>query len=143
MIWNFIDSNWDKIVDIATVFSPIVAVIIAAVTCYLSNNDTKKQVKAMKDITLMQLQTTILMIDIEADKAFINKADKEDEVSKLYNKMSDLRSKQTVSEAELKDIGLEIQRLQKSASYQNSIYFKLVNNQFSYMRLLDNIAKSK
>lgn len=142
-MWEWLVNHKDDIAVVATIVSPFVALFIAWITSRASSRDTQKQINAMKQISLLQLQTTITMIDIEADKAYINKVDKTDEASKLYTKMSALRNKTSVSDEELNNIELEINRLQKSASYQNGIYFKLVNNQFAFMRLLNQVAKGK
>lgn len=142
-MWQWLVNHKDDIAVVATIASPFVALFIAWITTYKSSQDTKKQINAMKQISLLQLQTTILLIDIEADKALLNRTDKQDEVSLLYSKMNILRNKDNISEDELQNLQLEINKLQKSAAYQNSIHFKLVNNQFAFMRLLNKVAKGK
>lgn len=131
----------DELVKWSTIASPIVAVILAWLTSFFSSRDTKKQLEGLKDIALLQLQTTILMIDIEADKALMNKTEQDDEISKLYHKMHIMRSNENTPEQALNEIELEIEKLSKSSVYQKSMFLKLVENQFRFMKLLDQVAK--
>lgn len=132
----------DELVKWSTIASPIVAVILAWLTSFFSSRGTKKQLEGLKDIALLQLQTTILMIDIEADKALMNKTEQDDEISKLYHKMHIMRSNENTPEQALNEIELEIEKLSKSSVYQKSMFLKLVENQFRFMKLLDQVAKS-
>ncbi len=125
------------------ILSPIVAVLIAAFTSWQTSKAANKQIRAIKQLSILQLRTTIEMLEVEAYKAYVNKEDRKDEAAKLWNRMSNLRNHENVSKEELDEIEMEIRKLNKNAAYQNNFYFKIIHRQFYLEKAIYQISNQK
>ncbi len=56
------------IVQWATIFSPIIAVLIAWWTVRSSAKDTAKQIKSIKELSRLQIEATIKQVELEIEK---------------------------------------------------------------------------
>ena len=79
----------NSVVQWATILSPIIAVAIAALTCWLNARDVKKQVKSVKELSRqtidntkkevesikglakLQIEATIKQVEIEMEKYYL------------------------------------------------------------------------
>lgn len=63
--------NMDMIVKLATILSPIIAIGLAVWVNYASRKDTKKQINAIKRLSVLQAEITIIQNEIELFKSNI------------------------------------------------------------------------
>ena len=58
-------NDMSVIVQWATILSPIIAVLLAGITCWFSSRDAAKQIASIKELAKVQIDVTILQIQKE------------------------------------------------------------------------------
>ena len=92
------------IVDWATILSPIIAVLIAWWVSRKSSKDTAKQVRAIRDLCILQNSTTLDMLEMELYKYSLGKENDNVELHALMNEMAQLKQEWNPDPKELKRI---------------------------------------
>lgn len=125
MIWDFIDSNWDKIVDVATILSPIVAVILAWWASHSSSVANKKLVKEIKQLSVLQLRTSMDMLEVDLCNRELDSVFDSDEMRILRDEMNELKNKKDISDADLQKVMNRMSVLEKNNKFKYNIYLKI------------------
>lgn len=135
--------NAHTIVEWATILSPIIAVLIALWVSHKSAKDTAKQVRAIRDLCILQNSTTLDMLEMELYKYSLGKENDNAELRALMEEMSQLKQEWNPDPKELKRIQNKIEQLSMNASIKNTFEYKIFMRQFELMRANDNLRKMK
>jgi hypothetical protein len=131
------------IVDWATVLSPIIAVLIALWVSRKSAKDTTKQVRAIRDLCILQNSTALDMLEMELYKFSLGKENDNIELRALRAEMSQLRQENNPDAKELKRIQNKIEQLSMNATIKQSFEYRIIMRQFDLIRGIDNLKKMK
>lgn len=127
----------------ATILSPIIAVIIAIWVCRKSSNDTAKQVRAIRDLCILQNSTTLDMLEMELYKYCLGKENDNVELRALMDEINQLKEEWNPDPKEVKRIQNKIEQLSRNANIKQSFEYKIMMRQFALMRGIDNLRKIK
>ncbi|MBQ8051310.1 MAG: hypothetical protein IJ197_07025 [Bacteroidaceae bacterium] len=133
----------DTTVQWATILSPIIAVGIAAWTSYNSSKDTRKQVRAIRDLCILQNSTTLDILEMELYKYSLGKVNDNVELHALLDEMAQLKQEWNPDPKELKRIQHKIEQLSKNASIKQTFEYKIIMRQFALMRGIENLKRMK
>lgn len=136
-------NNYGTIISImiATV-SLFVSVGIAIYTSRSSAKDTKRQVDSMKQICLLQLDSTYDMLEMELYKYSLNAKNDEAEIKVLRAELDSLRNSWNSNPKKMEEIRLKIEKMGRSAEYQNNFSVKIMMRQFQIVNTINAIRRS-
>ena len=135
--------NTHTIVEWATILSPIIAVLIALWVSHKSAKDTAKQVRAIRDLCILQNSTSLDILEMELYKYSLGKENDNAELHALMEEMSQLRKEWNPDSKELKRIQNKIDQLSRNASIKQTFEFKIMMRQFALMRGIENLKQMK
>ena len=135
--------NMQTIVDWATILSPIIAVLIALWVSRKSAKDTAKQVRAIRELCILQNSTALDMLEMELYKYSLGKENDNAELRALRAEISQLRQEKNTDAKELKRIQNKIEQLSMNATIKQSFEYRIVFRQFELMRGNDNLRRMK
>lgn len=127
----------------ATILSPIIAVVIALWVSFNSAKDTAKQVRAIRDLCILQNSTALDMLEMELYKFSLGKVNDNAELRALMEEMSQLRQEWNPDPKELKKIQNKIDQLSLNAQIKQTFEFKIMMRQFALMRGIENMKQMK
>lgn len=127
----------------ATILSPIIAVVIALWVSFNSAKDTAKQVRAIRDLCILQNSTALDMLEMELYKFSLGKVNDNAELRALMEEMSQLRQEWNPDPKELKKIQNKIDQLSLNAQIKQTFEFKIMMRQFALMRGIENLKQMK
>lgn len=125
IIYDWICQHWDKIVDIATVLSPIIAVIIACQNSRATSKANAKLVKEIKQLSVLQLRTSMDMLEVDLCNRELDSVFDSDEMRLLRDEMNELKNKTDISDADLQKVMNRMSVLEKNNKFKYNIYLKI------------------
>lgn len=131
------------IVEWATIFSPIISVLIAVWVSCMSAKDTAKQVRAIRDLCILQNSTALDMLEIELYKYSLGKVNDNAELQVLMDEMSQLKQESNPDPKALKRMQKQIDQLSMNASIKKTFEYKIIMRQFELMRGIDNLKRMR
>lgn len=135
----------DIIVKWATILSPIIAVLLAWWASKSSNNESKKQIAALKDLAILQIDTTMLEMEYEFFKAETNMKDYRDEIDELQRELQRLNINPSTTELERQEFLRKIAKLTNDTNWQKAWWMKLfltqANLSFARKKIINNMRK--
>jgi len=135
--------NAHTIVEWATILSPIIAVLIALWVSHKSAKDTAKQVRAIRDLCILQNSTALDILEMELYKYSLGKVNDNAELRALMEEMAQLRQEWNPDPKELKRIQNKIDQLSLNAHIKQTFEFKIMMRQFVLMRGIENLKQMK
>ena len=133
----------EMIVRWATILSPIIAVVIATWTSYNSSKDTRKQIRAIRDLCILQNSTTLDILEMELYKYSLSKENDNAELHTLMDEMAQLKQEWNPDPQKLKRIQHQIEQLSRNASIKHTFEYKIIMRQFALMRGIENLKRMK
>lgn len=131
------------IVNWATILSPIIAVLIAMWVSFKSAKDTAKQVRAIRDLCILQNSTALDILEMELYKFSLGKVNDNVELRALMEEMSQLRQEWNPDPKELKRIQNKIDQLSMNAHIKHTFEYKIIMRQFALMKGIENLKQMK
>ena len=132
---NFMN-DMSIIVQWATILSPIIAVLLAGITCWFSSRDAAKQIASIKELAKVQIDVTILQIQKELWDAKIHHSQTtqrqwdEERESQIFNHVGGFN-----------DSMREMGNRKRDLSDRKDFYASKANQLNSYLSRLDDMRK--
>ena len=133
----------ETVVQWATILSPIIAVLIAFWVSRASKKDTAKQIKALRDLCVLQNSMALDMLEMEYYKYYLGKEEDKSELNTLWNELQQIRQEERPNSREITRLQCEIDRLRKNVQYKDNFTFKIMMRQFELIQGNANIKKMK
>lgn len=133
----------ETIVQWATILSPIIAVLIAFWVSRASKKDTAKQIKALRDLCVLQNSMALDMLEMEYYKYYLGKEEDKSELNTLWNELQQIRQEERPNFREITRLQCEIDKLRKNVQYKDNFTFKIMMRQFELIQGNANIKKMK
>ena len=134
----------ETFVQWATILSPIIAVLLAWWTVRSSAKSTAKELAAMRDVALLQLETTIIEMEYEFFKAESSMKEYKEEIEQLRNELQQLSTSRS-SEPQRQEFLDKIEKLTKDTQWQKAWWMRLFHAQaqlsFTRSRLIKKYNK--
>lgn len=127
----------------ATILSPIIAVAIAAWMVHKSSKDTRKQMQALKNLSIMQISNTLDMLEMELYKFSLGKEEDKSELKTLQHEMNQLRREWKPDSKEMTRLQNKIEKLSKNVQYKDNFVLKITMRQFELMKGLNNVKNQE
>ncbi len=115
----------DSIVQWATILSPIIAVLLAWWTSKSSAKENRKQIAALKDIAVLQIDTTILEMEYEFFKAETSMREYKDEIEELQRELQKLNLDPKTTELDRQEFKRKIAKRTNDSNWQYAWWMKL------------------
>lgn len=119
----------EAIVQWATILSPIIAVVIAIWASRSSAKETAKQIAAIKELAVLQIDSTILEMEYEFFKAESSMKEYRDEIESLQMELQKLNLNPMTTELDRMDFMRKIEKLTKDSNWQRAWWMKLFHAQ--------------
>ena len=133
----------ETVVQWATILSPIIAVLIAFWVSRASKKDTAKQIKALRDLCVLQNSMALDMLEMEYYKYYLGKEEDKSELNTLWNELQQIRQEERPNFREITRLQCEIDKLRKNVQYKDNFTFKIMMRQFELIQGNANIKKMK
>ncbi len=133
----------EEIVTWATILSPIIAVIIAAWMVWVNTKSTQKEIAALKELSILQIDTTLLELESEYFKAATSMKDYRDEIERLRIELHDLNINPKTTELDRMEFIRKIEKLSENSSWQNAWCMKIFHAQAQLTFAQNRIANYK
>jgi len=142
----------NTIVQWATILSPIVAVIIAAVVSRKSAKDTvkqiaaieestKKQMEAMKRLSLLQLSSAYDALEMSLYEYSLGKENDNLELRALSDELHLMKEKESIDPIEMNRLQHKIDNLRKNVGYKGNFETKIILQQFRIVEEMERFKK--
>lgn len=115
----------DTIVQWATILSPIIAVLLAWWTSKSSAKENRKQIAALKDIAILQIDTTILEMEYEFFKAETSMKEYKDEIEEWQRELQKLNLDPATTELDRQEFKRKIAKCKNDSNWQYAWWQKL------------------
>lgn len=119
----------DTIVQWATILSPIIAVLLAWWTSKSSTKENRKQIAALKDIAILQIDTTILEMEYEFFKAETSMKEYKDEIEEWQRELQRLNLDPATTELDRLEFKRKIAKRMNDSNRQYAWWMKLFYTQ--------------
>ena len=110
---------------------------------FKSAKDTAKQVRAIRDLCILQNSNALDILEMELYKFSLGKVNDNVELRALMEEMSQLRQEWNPDPKELKRIQNKIDQLSLNAHIKQTFEFKIMMRQFALMRGIENLKQMK
>ena len=141
----------DSIVQWATILSPVIAVIIAVWASRQSAKDTakqiaaieestKKQMKSMKRLSLLQLSAAYDALEMSLYEYSLGKENDNLELRALSDELHQMQEQDSIDPAEMNRLKKRMEILSKNVGYKGNFELKIMMEQF---RIREEMEKFK
>ncbi len=121
--------TFDQYATFATIGLSIIAIIIAIWSSRQTSRQTAKQIDCLRQITLLQIDTELLQLEVEIFNAQIEEIGTKDEIALLRSEIEEMRKNPDLSEKQISEFNKKIELLSRNANMQRVWWFKLFNTQ--------------
>lgn len=140
------------IVQLATILSPIIAVVIAVWASRKSAKDTakqiaaveestKKQVESIKRLCLLQLSAAYDSLEMSLYEYSLGKENDNLELRALSNELHQMQEQQDIDPLELSRLHHKMEILSKNVNYKGNFELKIMMEQFRIMQEIERFKK--
>lgn len=123
--------TFDQYATVATIGLSIIAIIIAIWSSRQTSRQTMKQIDCLRQIALLQIDTELLLLEVEIFNAQIEEIGAKDEIALLRSEIEDMRKNPDLSEKQVSEFNKKIGLLSRNANMHmlggsNSSIHKLI-----------------
>ena len=126
-ITSFAFHEWTTI---TTILLSVIAIIISIWSSRQTAKQTHKQIESIKDLSRIQIESTIISLETELFNTEFDQQDTDDELFLIQQELNKIRQNPIKNERTLKDLEIKFKKLTIETNYLNNWRLKIIDYQF-------------
>ena len=131
---QFTDLTFSQWSTIASIFSPVIAILIAICSSRQTSKQTQKQIDSIKDLARLQIEASLIPLEIELFNTEFDEYDAKGELLRIHNKLETLRQNPNENKEQLEELKSEFEKLATDMQSFQNWKIQLINMEFRLER---------
>ena len=131
---QILDFTFNEWAIIATMLLSVTAIVISIWSSYQTSKQARKQIESVKDLSRLQIESTIVSLEIELFKTAFDEYDAKGELVQIQKELQELQQYPNEDKSKLDKLEIKFKKLTTDAHYLNNWKFQIIDMQFRLVR---------